>query len=165
MKLSLIVAVADNDVIGLGKDIPWRLPEDWRRFKRLTMGHHLLMGRRTYESIGRPLPGRTTVVISRGRPELPAEVTLAGSLDDAIEIAREAGDEEAFIAGGAEVYRHGLELADRLYLTRVHTSPEGDTHFPAWDRDAWTVTSRERRTADERHPCDYTFEILDRAHR
>jgi len=165
MKFSLIAAVAENRVIGRGNDIPWRLPEDWQRFKATTMGHHLLMGRRTWESIGRPLPGRTTVVITRGSLDLPAEVASvasAASLDDAIELARAAGDDEAFVAGGAEIYRQSLHRADRLYLTRVHAAPEGDTFFPEWEPNDWTVVSSEPHEADERHPCAYTFELLER---
>ena len=162
MRLSLIAAVADNGVIGSGNDIPWRLPEDWRRFKATTMGHHLLMGRLTWESIGKPLPGRTTVVISRGSPELPAGVLRAASLEEAISISTGAGDEEAFVAGGAGIYHLALPRADRLYLTRVHGSIEGDTHFPAWDEAEWDLVSEERHPADERHAWPFTFQVFDR---
>jgi dihydrofolate reductase len=162
MRLSLIAAVADNGVIGSGNDIPWRLPEDWRRFKATTIGHHLLMGRLTWESIGKPLPGRTTVVISRGRPELPAEILLAGSLEQAISIAEQAGDDEAFVAGGAGIYRLALPRAERLYLTRVHTSIEGDTHFPSWDETEWNLISEELHPEDERHAWPFTFQVFDR---
>lgn len=166
MRLSLIAAVADNGIIGRGNDIPWRLPADWRRFKATTMGHHLLMGRRTWESIGRPLPGRTTVVISRDADlELPDGVTRAGSLEAAIEVAVSAGDDEAFVAGGAEIYRQSLDRADRLYLTRVHAAPEGDTEFPEWERDDWILVASERHEADDTHAYAFTVEILERAHR
>ena len=158
MRITLIAAVADNGVIGRGNDIPWRLPEDWRRFKRTTMGHHLIMGRRTWESIGRPLPGRRTVVVSRGEPELPAGVDLAHSFEEALDLARETGETEAFVAGGAEIYRRALPEAERLLLTRVHATPEGDTHFPEWNRDDWELASREPHAADERHPVPFTFE-------
>jgi len=162
MKLSLIAAMADNGVIGSANDIPWRLPEDWKRFKRLTMGHHLLMGRKTYESIGRPLPGRHTIVVTRSDPPLPDGVTAAASLGDAIECARAAGDDEAFIAGGAEIYRQSIDLVDRIYLTRVHTSPEGDTLFPAWPWGDWRLVDAEPHPANDRHPWPYTFEIHER---
>ena len=162
MRLSLIAAVADNGVIGSGNDIPWRLPEDWRRFKATTMGHHLLMGRLTWESIGKPLPGRTTVVISRGRPELPAGVLRAGSLDEAIAISAAAGDQETFVAGGAGIYHLALPRADRLYLTRVHASIEGDTYFPAWEEADWDLSSEEHHPADERHAWPFTFQVFDR---
>ena len=162
MRLSLIAAVADNGVIGAAGDIPWRLPEDWKRFKATTLGHHLLMGRLTWESIGKPLPGRTTVVISRGRPELPEGVHLASSLDRAIEIAAEAAETEVFVAGGAGIYRLALPRADRLYLTRVHAAIEGDTLFPEWDQREWELVASDRHQADERHAWAFTFQVFDR---
>lgn len=165
MRVSIIAAVADNGVIGRGNDIPWRLPEDWRRFKRTTTGHHLIMGRRTWDSIGRALPGRTTVVISRGRPPLPEGVRLARSLEEALEVARRAGDDEAFVAGGAAIYAEALPLADRLLLTRVRTEPEGDTLFPSWDPAEWILTSEEARERDERHAFPYSFEVFERVGR
>lgn len=162
MRLSLITAVADNGVIGQGNDIPWRLPEDWKRFKATTMGHHLLMGRRTWESIGRALPDRTTVVISRGRPAVPEGVLIASSIDEAIEIASASHDDEAFVAGGAEIYRQALDRADRIYLTRVHASFAGDTLFPDWLETEWKRVRAERHEIDERHPYAFTFEIYER---
>ncbi len=162
MRLSLIAAVAENGVIGAGKDIPWRLPEDWKRFKSTTMGHHLLMGRKTWESIGKPLPGRTTVVISRGRPELPAGVHLASSLDQAIEIGAEAADDEVFVAGGSGIYRLALPRADRLYLTRVHASIEGDTFFPEWNQTDWRLVASDRHQADAQHAFAFTLQVFDR---
>ncbi len=162
MRVSLIAAVADDGVIGRDRDLPWRLPADWRRFKRLTMGHHLLMGRRTWESIARPLPGRTIVVISRGAPELPAGVHLAASLDDALALARRTGDDEAFIAGGAQIYRLALPLADRLYLTRVHATFDGDTRFPPWNTSTWRLTASEDHPADAQNPHPVTFETWER---
>ena len=162
MRLSLIAAVADNGVIGRDNDLPWRLPADLRRFKRLTMGPHLLMGRKTFESIGRPLPGRTTVVISRGRPALPDEVLLASSLERAIEIAAAAGDDEAFVAGGEEIFREALERADRIYLTRVRADVPGDRFFPALDARRWRLASSEEREPDERNEHRLAFQVLDR---
>lgn len=162
MKLSIIVAVADNGVIGRGDDLPWRLPADLARFKNLTMGHHLLLGRKTFESIGRPLPGRTMVVISRASPELPVGVVLANSLEQAIQIARAAGDEEAFVAGGAEIYRLALPRADRLYLTLVHGTFEGDTSFPGWDEASWKLVSQEDHAADGVNPLPYSFLVYTR---
>jgi len=165
MRVTIIAAVADNGVIGQGNDIPWRLPEDWRRFKRATMGHHLIMGRRTWDSIGRPLPGRTTIVVSRGRPELPEGVVLAHSIEEALEAARQAGDDQAFVAGGAEIYRRTLPLADRILLTRVRSEPDGDTSFPHWEPSEWELTSAEPRPADQRHAFAYNFETYDRIRR
>ncbi len=165
MRISLIAAVADNGVIGDGNDIPWHLPEDFRRFKQTTMGHHLVMGRKTWDSIGRALPGRTTIVVSRGRPELPEGVLLCGSLEDAIETARERGEDEVFIAGGAEIYRRALPRADRLHLTRVHAEPAGDTHFPEWSAEDWQLVSETHHGVDESHRVSCDFQVYDRVHR
>lgn len=162
MRLSLIAAVAENGVIGTGNDLPWRLPADLRRFKRTTMGHHLIMGRRTFESIGRALPGRTTVVVSRGEPELPDGVRLARSIDAAIAVAREAGDDEAFVAGGAEIFRQTLDRAHRIHLTRVEASVEGDTFFPDLDPSEWRLLSTESRPADAKNPYPLRFELLEK---
>lgn len=162
MRVSLVVAVAENGVIGRGGDLPWRLPEDLRRFKRLTMGHHLVVGRKTWESIGRPLPGRKMIVVSRGAPELPDGVALAASVDEALEAARAAGDDEVFVAGGGEIYRLALPLADRIYLTRVEGDVEGDVCFAPLKPAEWTLVSSETLPADERHAHAHRFEVLDR---
>ena len=122
MTLSLIVAMSKNGVIGRDGDLPWRLSADLRRFKRLTMGHHLVVGRRTWESIGRQLPGRTMIVVTRSQPEVPDGVLLAGSLNEAIELSLAAGDDEVYVAGGGTIYALALPVSDRLYLTRVHAS-------------------------------------------
>ena len=165
MRITLIAAVADNGVIGKNNDIPWRLPEDWRRFKRTTMGHHLVMGRRTWVSIGRALPGRTTIVVSRGKPHLPPEALLADSLDAALEVARGAGDDEVFVAGGAGIYRQALPLADRMLLTRVRAEPKGDTLFPTWSPDDWVLTSDEPHEPDDKHAFAYSFQAFERVRR
>lgn len=162
MKISIIVAVAENGIIGRDNDLPWHLSADLRRFKRLTMGHHLLLGRKTYEAIGRPLPGRHMVVISRGRPELPAAVARVSSLEEGIELARLAGEQEVFIAGGAQIYRVALPLADRIYLTRVHREFDGDARFPEIENASWTVVDQEHHQADNDHAPAYSFEILER---
>ncbi len=156
-----MAAVAQNGVIGRDNDLPWRLPADLRRFKRKTMGHHLLMGRKTWESIGKPLPGRTSVVISRGRPELPEGVRLAGSLRAAIEIAQAAGDDEAFVVGGEAIFREALTCADRLYLTLVEAEVEGDRFFPQIDEAAWRLMTTRRRKPDRRHAYPMEFQLLE----
>jgi dihydrofolate reductase len=157
MKLSIIVALADDGIIGRDNALPWHLPADLERFKHLTMGHHLIMGRKTFESVGRALPGRTMLVLSRSRPALPEGVRRVASLEEAIDTASAAGDEEAFVAGGAEIYRQALPRADRLYVTRVHARVEGDTRFPELDEGAWRIVAREVRHPDARHLHAYTF--------
>lgn len=159
-RISLISALAQNRTIGIDNTLPWRLPEDLRHFKALTLGHHILMGRKTYESIGRPLPGRTTVIITRGDYAAPAGVKIAHSLQEAIAIC--GADEEIFFVGGAQLYAQALPLADRLYLTEIQAEVEGDAWFPDYDRAQWREVSRDRRT-DEAAGLDYHFVVYDRA--
>jgi len=160
MRVSLIAAVDAGGVMGRENDLPWRLPADLARFKRLTMGHHLIMGRRTFASIGRALPGRTTVVLSHGQPELPDGVLLAASLDAALALCQ--GDDEVFLAGGAAVFREGLGRADRVYLTRLHATYQGDVHFPPFDESRWDLVDRRDHQADAKNPCAYSFLVYDR---
>ena len=162
MRLSLIAAVADNGIIGRGNDIPWRLPADWRRFKATTMGHHLLMGRKTFESIGRPLPNRENLVLTRRKAEPVPDVHFFPDLDSALAWAREQGFEECFVAGGEAVYREALECADRILLTRVEAEPEGDVFFPAPDETRWHCSAREPHPADERHAHAFAIETWER---
>ena len=136
-----IAAVARNGVIGAGNDIPWRIPEDWARFKAITMGHVLIMGRKTYDSIGRPLPGRTTIVLTRDPDWRAAGVTTAATLDEALE--RAEGD--VYVAGGAAVYAAALPHADEQLLSEVDLEPEGDTFYPAFDRSEWREVGRDPR--------------------
>jgi dihydrofolate reductase len=162
MRLSLIAAVSDNGVIGRGQALPWRLSADLRRFKSLTMGHHILIGRKTFAAIGRPLPGRTLIVISR-KPDLAVEnVHVADSLDAAVKLAHSAGDSEAFVIGGGEIYRQAIDVVDRIYLTRVHASIDGDTYFPAVTFDDWRLVAESHHDADAKNEYDTTFQIYDR---
>ncbi len=147
MSVTIVAAVARNGVIGSNGDIPWTLPGEQARFKATTMGHVLVMGRATYDSIGRPLPGRTTIVVSRQggwQPEggLPDGLLVAGSVEAALTWAAEI-DEQVFVAGGAQVYAEALPVADELLMTWVDASPEGDTFFPAVDWDGWREVSKE----------------------
>jgi dihydrofolate reductase len=162
MRVSLVAAIADHGVIGRDGGLPWHLPADLARFKALTWGHHLIMGRRTFESIGRALPGRTTVVVSRGHPELPADVLLAPGLPEALELAASRGEEEAFVVGGAEIFREALPRAHRLHLTRVHGTVEGDIRFPPVDWKEWALVSLEEHPADERHAWPLSFRLYQR---
>ncbi len=141
-RVVLVAAVADNGVIGNGPDIPWQIPGEQAEFKALTMGHVLLMGRTTYESIGRPLPGRTTIVLTRDPAWSADGVLVAHDVEAALALADEQpGD--VMVAGGAEVYAATLDAADEQVLTEVHLEPEGDVHYPPFDRAVWAETRRE----------------------
>jgi dihydrofolate reductase len=154
-KLSIIVAMAKNRTIGANNTLPWRCPEDLKYFKARTMGHHMIMGRRTFDSIGKPLPGRTTVVVTRNS-ELSIEGCLvAHSLKEAIAVC--AGDDEIFITGGAELYRQAISLSDMLYITEIQQDVEGDAHFPEFDKSTWQEVSREVRSQEIPQPLDYHF--------
>ena len=159
----MIAALASNGVIGRNNDLPWHLSTDLKRLKQLTMGHHMIMGRKTYESIGRPLPGRIFIVLT-ANPGFKAEgVQVTHSLEDAIRIAREAGDPEPFIAGGAAVFEQAMHRADRMYLTRVHADVEGDTFFPEFDDvSEWQLTDAEHFEADEKNDYPFSFLTYDR---
>jgi len=159
MIVSLLAAVADNGVIGVENRLPWRLPADLQRFKTLTMGRTIIMGRKTFESIGRALPGRRTIVLSRQGTAV-GDVEAAASLDAALALAE--GEDEVFVVGGAAVYREALAEADRVYLTRIHAEVEGDVRFPAWDVQRWRLAWEERHPADERHDFRFTFQRWER---
>ncbi len=167
MIVSAIAAVAENGVIGRDGDLPWHLPNDLKFFQRTTRGHHVITGRKNYESIPlkyRPLKDRVNLVITRERGyDAPGAVVLH-SLEDALHFAREQGEQEAFIIGGGQVYREALEknLVDRLYLTRIHASVEGDTRFPTIKEADWREVSREAHAADERHQQGFSFVVLER---
>src|SRR5262249_38753908 len=152
-----IAAVAANGVIGDGDRLPWRLPEDLARFKRLTMGGTLVLGRKTWESIGRPLPGRRMIVVSRKVGYAPSGVTVAGSRAEALENGGEEGN--VWIGGGGEIYRQALDLMERLYLTRIEAEFPGDAFFPELDPGAWRLVEEERRAAGEGAPFAYRFEV------
>lgn len=143
--LSLIVAYAKNNVIGINNTLPWHLPEDLKRFRALTTGHHIIMGRKTYESLGRLLPGRTTVIVTRNMAYKLEGALIAHSLEEAVRICQ--SDQEVFVIGGAELYQDGLKLADKLYITEVDLLVEGDAFFPTVDVHVWQETSREVHTS------------------
>lgn len=161
MTRSLIVAVGENGVIGKDNGLPWkRIPADLRWFREKTMGHRLIMGRRTWESIGaKPLPGRESIVVTRQRDYVAPGAQVAGSLDQAWAIA---GDDEVFILGGSDVFRATLPSVDRIYLTRVHATFEGDTFFPGFDEDEFHVVERIEMPSDEKNPYDLTFLVYER---
>ena len=159
-RLSIIVAMAKNRTIGINNTLPWRCPEDLKHFKALTMGHHMIMGRKTFDSIGKPLPGRTTVVVTRNRELQIDGCIMAHSLPEAI--AACAGDSEIFIVGGADLYEQALPLADKLYLTEIQQEVTGDAHFPAFDQKAWQEVAREERHQELPQPLSYHFVTLQR---
>ncbi len=154
-KLSLIVAMAQNRTIGVNNSLPWRIPEDLKHFKALTMGHHMIMGRKTFDSIGKPLPGRTTVVVTRDKALKIEGCLVAHSLQEAIKLC--ANDSEIFIVGGADIYAQSLAAADTLYITEIPRDVDGDAHFPAFDRNAWQETAREIRSQETPQPLQYHF--------
>ena len=161
-RISLIAAMARNRTIGIDNRLPWRLPADLKRFKALTRGHTLVMGRKTFESLNGPLPWRTTVVVTRREDYAPAGVLVAHSLAEALERAREVESEEIFIAGGEEIFRLGLDLADRLQLTHIDQDFPGDTFFPEFDASAWRLVEREDHAATEETPFAYSFLVYDK---
>lgn len=160
MRLTLVAALADNGVIGRDGKLAWHLPDDLRRFKALTMGRPILMGRRTFEAIGRPLPGRRNLVLTRNLRPLAEGVQAVGNLDLALEMC--AADPELCVIGGAEIYGLTLPQADRLELTLVHANVEGDVRFPDFDAQQWRELSRVEHPADDRHACAMTFLTLAR---
>lgn len=161
MTLSIIAAVSDNNVIGRDNALPWRLSADLKRFKALTMGHHMIVGRKTFDSIGGKLPGRTLVVVTRD-PSFGADGALvARSVDKAIELAH--ADDEIFIGGGATIYDETIHIAGRMYLTRVHADVEGDTFFPDFDDvTEWKLVDSEHYEADEKNEYPYSFLTYER---
>lgn len=160
-EIVLIAAVADNGVIGAGNDMPWRLPSDLRRFKRLTVGRPVIMGRKTFQSIGKPLPDRPNIVITRDASFDAKGAHVVATVEAAVELARKlAGETDAdsvVIMGGGEIYRATIALADRLEITRVHAMPDGDTHFPDIDVESWRETDREGPQRGEDDSAEVTF--------
>jgi len=171
MKIAFVVAAADNRCIGVDNKLPWHLPEDLKFFKRVTMGKPIIMGRKTFESIGKPLPGRTNIVITSNGDRfksVPAydSIKFASSLDDALKIAEAIalsdGKDEVMVMGGAGIYHLCLPRADRLYYTKVHAQVQGDAFFPEVNWSEWQLVSQEDHQASENNPYDYSFCIYDK---
>ena len=154
--VSIIVAVAQNGMIGCENRLIWHISEDLKRFKAITSGHPVVMGRKTWESLGRALPGRTNVVITRNAEYEAVGATVVGSLEEAIGLF--PTEEEVFVIGGGEIYRQAMGLAERFYLTVVHHDYAGDTFYPEWDRSQWELVSEERHQRGEKFPYPYSFE-------
>lgn len=160
-RLSIIAAVSRNQVIGKDGRLPWHLPADWSWFKQVTMGHPVIMGRRTFESMSGSLKGRRNIVVSRHRSVGGSGIEVATDLDGAVELA--GGEQEIFIAGGEQIYRQALGQADRMYLTRVHADFEGDTFFPEFSLMQWHLVEQRDCPRDDKNPHGMTFEIYDRS--
>ena len=160
--LSLVVAAADNNAIGKDNKLLWHLPGDMKFFKNITWAMPVIMGRKTFESLGKPLTGRLNLVITSRKTWQQPGVTAASSLNDAIQKAEEMQCNELFVIGGGQIYREALEIADRIYLTRVHTQPDADTYFPAIDEHAWEMTFRKDIPKNEKHAFDHSFQVWDR---
>jgi len=155
MSVSIIVAMARNRTIGVNNSLPWRCPEDLQHFKKLTMGHNLIMGRKTFLSIGKPLPGRTTVVISRDRNLKLEGCTVVNSIPEAI--ASCAQDPQVFVVGGADIYAQTIDLADKMYITEIQMDVMGDAAFPEFDKIKWREIAREIRRQEAPEPMEYHF--------
>jgi dihydrofolate reductase len=155
MTISIIVAASANNAIGKNNQLIWHLPADLKYFKNLTMGHHIIMGRKTFESIGRALPGRTSIVITRNKNYAAQDCIIVSSLKEAIECVK--NDTEAFIIGGAEIFNQAFEFADKIYLTRIHEKFEADTFLPDIDPNNWKIIKQEDFTPDEKNKYNYSF--------
>ncbi len=162
MIISLIVAMDEKRGIGKAGKLPWRLSSDLRRFRELTMGHHMIVGRKTFESIGKPLPGRQMIVVTHNAGFNADGCLVAGSVQAALTLAQERGEPEVFVIGGAEIYTQTLDAADRVYLTQVHAEVGADTFFPELKHDKWTETQSTFQAADERNQYSFSFKLLER---
>lgn len=162
MKVSAVVAMAHDNVIGKKNELPWYLSADLKMFKKRTMGHHIIMGRKTYESIGKPLPGRVSIIVSRDKTYFQQGCKVVHSLEEALTIAHENKDDEAMIIGGGMIYELALPYCDKIYLTEVDAKIDGDTFFPILDRNQWKEINRESFKADEKNEFDYAFVEYER---
>jgi len=166
MIISTIVAIAKGGVIGKDNDIPWYLPADLKYFKKRTSGHHIIMGRKCYQSIGKPLPKRTNVILTRNPFFLASSCIVCPSLEEAIALARRNGETEAFIIGGGEIYKQSMALVDRVYLTEVDVEVDGKKeeliYFPALEEGEWKMIEEEKHQADEKNKFNYTFKTFER---
>lgn len=162
--VSLLVAADKGNVIGKNNQLPWHLPNDLKYFKNLTWGLPVVMGRKTYESIGKPLPGRTNIVITRNRDYSAAGINVVHAIADALRVAQQKGAKEIFVIGGAEIFHSVFENADRIYLTRIHHRFEGDVFFPELNED-WQLVKAQPYKADEKNKYDHTFQVWERASR
>lgn len=155
MTISIIVAFDSNRLIGKNNQLPWHLPADLKHFKEITMGHHMIMGRKTFESIGKPLPGRTSIIVTRQNDYSAEGCIVFNSIEHAIAYCKD--ENEVFFIGGAELFNHAMKYADKLYLTEIHHAFEGDTYFQEINSDIWQEVFRENHFADEKNKWDFTY--------
>lgn len=160
MKLAIIVATDERGLIGKDNDLPWKLSADLQYFRKVTMGKPIIMGRNTHESIGRALPGRQNIIVTHKQDYVVEGCTVVNSIKEALQVCK--NEEEAVVMGGASLYEHFLSRANKLYLTLVHTTLEGDTWFPKWNKDEWQEISREDHLADENNNYPYSFVVFER---
>ena len=160
--ISIVVAVSENNAIGKNNQLLWHLPNDLKFFKNTTWGGVVIMGRKTFESVNKSLPGRTNIVITKQTHWSAENVIVANSVSDAIQKARDLNFKEIFIIGGGEIYKESMHLADKIYLTKVHTSIEGDTFFPELETEKWNLLSNKDFKSDEKHAFDYSFQVWER---
>ena len=166
MTISLIAALTKNRVIGKNNDLPWQLPDDMKYFMQTTKAHHVIMGRKNYESIPekfRPLPNRTNIVVTHQKEFTAPGCRVVNSIEEGIAIARSAGEKELFIIGGSEIYGQGMAYADQLYLTEIDATLEGDTYFPLFNPDEWKELSRTHHEADARHAYSFDFVVYKKS--
>ena len=162
MTISLVVAASENNAIGKNNQLIWHLPNDLKFFKNTTWGFPVIMGRKSFESVNKPLPGRTNIVITTN-PDWKAEtVIVVNNLKDAIQKAGETNSKQIFIIGGGEIYKQSMDIADSIYITRVHADLQGDTFFPVIDKSKWKLTSNQDFEADEKHAYSYSFQIWEK---
>ena len=155
MTITLIAAAAENNALGKDNQMVWHLPDDFKRFKKLTTGHHIIMGRKTLESMNGPLPNRTNIIITRQKDYTYQGCIIVHSLDEALKTCPQ--DEEVFVIGGGEIYKQAIDKADKIELTRVHTTVEADAYFPEIDTKKWELTNEEYHPKDEKHKLDFTY--------
>jgi len=163
MFISFIVAASDNNVIGVNNQLPWHLPADMKFFRNTTWGMPVIMGRKTFESLGsKPLPGRTNIIITRQQDWQCPGVAAVQSFEDALFVAKETDSKEVFVIGGGEIFSNYISKADRIYMTRVHTSIDGDIYFPAIDAKKWKVVQSRKMQQDDKHAFNFTFETWEK---
>jgi dihydrofolate reductase len=162
MIISTIVAISKNNVIGINNEIPWHLPADLQYFKRITSNHHILMGKKCFNSIGRPLPNRTNIVITRSKEFHLDGIIVKHSIQDGIDFAKNRDESEVFIIGGGEIYKQTMHLSSKLYLTEVDIECDGDIYFPTINFDEWVLISTENHTKDDKNKFNYSFKVYQR---